>query len=1316
MKKVERSGRRLRRITVTLLILALLPALALAWLLASESGARAAFRIAASLADGALQTQGIHGRLVGPLRIEQLAISQPGQNINLREVTLDWKPGALLKSTFHLTRLHIAHADVALIGESKDEPAKMPARIALPLKVRLDSVAIDRGTVRRGPTVPSSTEILRLGPSGFALSFDGSQYQFRLRELTLMPTLEKGTATARISGDAELATEMPYALKGSFHANSKAVLDDRTIGADGKLLLSGSMADLAADIDLLVNRSPIRGRVNLQPFSERPLGATQLNASALDLSALSPELPQSSLDIRLASDDNGAGELRIVNREPGLVNDKKIPLSSLQLAFTQEAGEFRFQHIAALLGSPKASAGEVLGDGTYAPDKLRLNLRTEALDLRRLDSRIRSTRLAGTVALQQDAGRQEFTVKLNEPLKRQRLTLDAHGVLADNTLSLDRAELRVGAGSATLSGMLGMADSQGFRAEGRIDRFRLQDLGEFAQVPELLLNARFAVEGRRQPELEADLSFSIIDSRLAGQALRGDGKVSLHGEVLDVPKFLLASGDNRLSAEGKLSEGDSQLAFSLDAQRLAQLGPAFAGVARARGTVKGSFMRPRVQAEWSAGKVRAPGAVELDSVQGQVELSLDRTRAFILETINADIRASGVRQNVNRVRDLTLQARFAPKPDAPLQLLVRGEGMESGAYRANRFNLTANGTTGQHRIDATIAEPGQNWYGAASGTLSQPESDPRWTGSITALNGSGRFNARLAGPARLMLSADQTQVDGLVIDADRGRIAVEQFARDAGGMRTRGRLEKIQLSQILRLLEPAPPLRTDLQFSGDWNLQVADTLSGSANLRRDSGDATVLGGTSVTLGLRSLNASLSADEGRLALQIQAEGRQLGNIDARVTTRAGSGAQRLSFEQDAPVSGNIRIDVPSLAWTGPLIAPTASIAGRLQSEIAIEGSIGTPRLAGSINGDGLRIAMADLGIDLRQGVLKSEFQGERLVINALRFEGAEGNVTVTGPIDLKDGNISALLALRAERFALLSRADRRVIISGDSRIAVADKRPSVTGAFTVDSGFIDLGSADKPELSSDVVIVGQEKKSGQKTGAAVDLSIGLGDGIKLKGRGIDGTLVGKLRILSDPAGTLQAQGTLSIYKGTFSAYGRELKIEQGLIRFTGPLNNPALDILAMRRGQEVEAGVSVRGTVLAPRVSLVSEPSVADAEKLSWLVLGRGLATANPGDAGTLQSAAAALLSKGAQAGLQSRIASAFGLDTFSVGTSDDTLQQRIVTLGKQISSRLYLSYQQGLENAGSVVQLRYTLTPRLSVEAEAGARSAVSLFYNIAFD
>src|SRR5690606_19301148 len=115
--------------------------------------------------------------------------------------------------------------------------------------------------------------------------------------------------------------------------------------------------------------------------------------------------------------------------------------------------------------------------------------------------------------------------------------------------------------------------------------------------------------------------------------------------------------------------------------------------------------------------------------------------------------------------------------------------------------------------------------------------------------------------------------------------------------------------------------------------------------------------------------------------------------------------------------------------------------------------------------------------------------------------------------------------------------------------------------------------------------------------ALDLRIALGDGITLRGRGLDATVVGEVRLVNGAGDTIQAQGTLNLAKGTFTAYGRELAIERGVLQFSGPVNNPGLNILAMRREQEVAAGVSVGGTVLAPRVTLVSEPPVPDAEKL-----------------------------------------------------------------------------------------------------------------------
>src|SRR5205823_6159873 len=97
--------------------------------------------------------------------------------------------------------------------------------------------------------------------------------------------------------------------------------------------------------------------------------------------------------------------------------------------------------------------------------------------------------------------------------------------------------------------------------------------------------------------------------------------------------------------------------------------------------------------------------------------------------------------------------------------------------------------------------------------------------------------------------------------------------------------------------------------------------------------------------------------------------------------------------------------------------------------------------------------------------------------------------------------------------------------------------------------------------------------------------------RFKDANADLLLAGALVIRSAPYEPMQATGAIQIAQGTYEAFGRKLAIEEGRLNFQGPVNDPNLFILAMRRNQDVEAGVQVEGTVNDPRVKLVSEPNV-----------------------------------------------------------------------------------------------------------------------------
>lgn len=171
-----------------------------------------------------------------------------------------------------------------------------------------------------------------------------------------------------------------------------------------------------------------------------------------------------------------------------------------------------------------------------------------------------------------------------------------------------------------------------------------------------------------------------------------------------------------------------------------------------------------------------------------------------------------------------------------------------------------------------------------------------------------------------------------------------------------------------------------------------------------------------------------------------------------------------------------------------------------------------------------------------------------------------------------------------------------------------------------------------------------------------------------------------------------------------------------MNFQGPLDDPGLNVLALRKGGTVEAGVAVTGTARQPRVRLVSTPPVSDAEKLSWIVLGRAPDSGGT-DSALLPAAAGAILC-GQGEGVTSQLAQAFGVDELGLrqGSSGDPLTGQILVLGKRLSARTYLGYEQGLTAATGAVKLSHALTPRISIVTRAGEDSALDVFYHFAFD
>ncbi|WP_337230607.1 translocation/assembly module TamB domain-containing protein, partial [Proteus terrae] len=77
----------------------------------------------------------------------------------------------------------------------------------------------------------------------------------------------------------------------------------------------------------------------------------------------------------------------------------------------------------------------------------------------------------------------------------------------------------------------------------------------------------------------------------------------------------------------------------------------------------------------------------------------------------------------------------------------------------------------------------------------------------------------------------------------------------------------------------------------------------------------------------------------------------------------------------------------------------------------------------------------------------------------------------------------------------------------------------------------------------------------------------------------------------------------IPKGQFKAYGQDLQVRKGQILFSGPVDQPYLNIEAIRNPENtannVIAGVRVTGLADKPKVDIFSEPAFTQQEALSY---------------------------------------------------------------------------------------------------------------------
>jgi len=424
--------------------------------------------------------------------------------------------------------------------------------------------------------------------------------------------------------------------------------------------------------------------------------------------------------------------------------------------------------------------------------------------------------------------------------------------------------------------------------------------------------------------------------------------------------------------------------------------------------------------------------------------------------------------------------------------------------------------------------------------------------------------------------------------------------------------------------------------------------------------------------------------------------------------------------DAPIQGVLELQVADLGTWGTWVPPGWRLAGALRTSAGIAGRFGAPEYTGEMQGTRLGVRNFLQGVNVSDGDVAIRLQGTSARIERFTAKAGNGSVKLEGSASLGE-TPKAQLQISAEHFQLLGRVDRRIVVSGQGTLQLDAKSLAFDGQFGVDEGLIDFTRSDAPTLSSDVEVVRAKGAAAPADAAsaaamnparevALDLRVGLGDKLRLRGRGLDTGLSGDLRITS-PGGRLAVNGSVRAVDGTYKAYGQKLSIDRGLITFNGSIDNPRLDIEATRPNLDVRVGVAVSGNATNPRVRLFSEPELSEIDKLSWLVMGRASDGLGRTDTALLQRAALALLAGEGDSPAE-QLTKAIGLDDIGVRQqTDGEVRETVVSLGKQLSRRWYVGYERSLNATTGNFQLIYRIAQRFTLRAQSGEDSSLDLIW-----
>ncbi|WAT08643.1 autotransporter assembly complex protein TamB [Rouxiella badensis] len=866
--------------------------------------------------------------------------------------------------------------------------------------------------------------------------------------------------------------------------------------------------------------------------------------------------------------------------------------------------------------------------------------------------------------------RSSFT---GEQLPPASLTLDGTGNLEQFKLKLMR--LAALQGNTDLSGVVDWSKAVSWNTQ-----LTLSNIDTAKQWPEwpARLAGKIAMRGSlyggtwqlQVPTLELD---GNVKKNLV--KARGNLRGNSYGQW-DIPQLHLELGRNNLDVKGKLADKWA-LDANIDAPHLDGALPGLGGVVKGLVQVRGDLKAPQLLADLTASNVRWQAmSVNRVSIKGNVTSS-DQIQGTLA------VKVQQLKQDALDISDITLDAKGNEKQ-----------------HQLN-LNITGKPVGGHLAVNGSFDRKTQQWKGNISNTLfNTPVGDWRLTRPI----------------ALTYFNTEQRVTVGPHCWQNPNADVCVPTTLDAG---TSGQASIVLNRFDLAMLKPFLTDDTQLagQFSGKanvaWKAQGGLPQASVSLVGKGVKVQQLVQGNPLPVAFDTLNVNAGLQNGRANLDWMIKIANNGQLDGNLQIADPMGRRNLS--------GNVNLTRISMALLQPALMDGEKASGILNANLRVGGNAQKPQVYGKLALTNVDIDAQFMPFDITNANLNINFNGMSSLLDGV-IQTPHGQLALNGNADWNDpNNWRARIAAKGDKVRVSVPPMVRLDVSPDLVFDATPQAFSLNGR--VDIPWARITVQELPQsavgVSSDEVMLNDQRQPIAPASTSIpintNLVVNIGDDVRLDAFGLKARLKGALKVVQDKRG-LGLNGQIDIPSGRFHAYGQDLIVRKGQLLFSGPADQPLLNIEAIRNPDSTEndvvAGVRVTGDADAPKLEVFSDPTMSQQEALSYLLRGQGLDSSGA-DSSAMTSM---LIGMGvAQSGkLVGKIGEAFGVSNLSLDTQGVGDSSQVVVSGYVLPG-LQVKYGVGIFDSLATLTLRYRLMPKLYLEAVSGIDQALDLLYQFEF-